>query len=82
MSQTIITKCDICQEEADHYPSWFHIAYEQSNVGVGNGLVKTTYINPKASYRGWARYEKFVDLCTKHRDQIIEAIQKVIEARS
>ncbi|MDE2031391.1 MAG: hypothetical protein KGI58_04000 [Patescibacteria group bacterium] len=80
MSQTIITKCDICKENGDRMPSWFSI--ERAPKGtefVGNGLARTVYDDPKVDCIGWKRYEKWVDLCENHKSKIMIAIQKIVD---
>lgn len=81
--QIIKTFCDICKKEGSRFPSWFSIEREPigtKSMGIGN-LMETVYENPKVNYIGYARYEKWVDLCSEHRDEIIKAIQDIIDKK-
>lgn len=75
MTQDIKTTCDICRGEGDRFPSWFYI--ETKTKSVGPGLI--TMIPDKVTYEGYARYPLSIDLCPKHRDEIIEAVQNIVD---
>lgn len=76
MSQEIKTYCDICKARGDRFPSWFSITEKPVAVGTDN-LVKM--IPDKVDWSGYARFEKYIDLCAYHRDSIVEAIQTIID---
>jgi len=72
--QKIETTCDICGDIGDRFPSWFEITQRQKPVGQ----YAIKMVPDKADWHGYARYEKYIDLCPKHRDKIIEAIDQII----